>query len=271
MARYPGLPTPRDSLLLLLAGALIFVIAWGSIILTRGDGFIARVWLANAVLASILLRNPPRSWPALVAVGFAAFLGSHLMFGDGFVHSLSLASLKLAEVLIVAIPLQRYFGSRIDLGEIRPLGLFLLLGGLVAPLTSALGAAFYHSLANGAPEVELFGQWAVSHALGFVTLTPLLMAIPGRVAAGAIRPKILFESALLIGLIAGVAFFVYTRQAPLQSVIILVLVFAAFRLPTGAAALAIVVVAGEAVWLTGLGLGPIAASQLDPTVRLLLL
>ena len=252
----------------LITGALIFLVSTGTIALTRGDNFISGVWLANAVLAAAFMRSAPRQWPALAAAGFAAFLGSHVVIGDSLVHSVTLSTLKLLEALIVVIPLNRWFGTGIDLGEVRPLGLALLLGGIVAPIVSGLGATAYYLLAEGSWSIAVLEQWVVSHALGFATLTPLLMALPRRLNFASVPPRILVELTLIIGLIAGVAALVYTSQAPLQGAIILCLVLAAFRLPTLAAALAVAVVAGEAILLTGLGLGPIAASQLDPLAKM---
>ena len=250
--------------------ASVFLVAWAGVLLTRQNGRIASVWLANAVAVAILLRSPKQRWPELVAAVLAANFAANLANGDALLRGLVLSMLNAFEVLVVALPMQRRFGSGLSLGEVRPLGHFLLFAGLIAPLLSASGAALYLGISDGVAMAPLFKQWFLADALGLLTLTPLLLAIP-RQLDFRLPARALLEPALILAITVVVTSIVYTQSASIQAWVIPCLLLAAFRMPAGGAALATAVVAAEAVLLTSIGSGPIAASPVDPSDRMLLL
>lgn len=269
--RVPSVGSPLQFLALVGFALAVFATAAASMWLTRFNGQGAAVWLANGIAAAVLLRTPQSRWPLLLAVAMAANLAAHMVTGNSALHSVVLTLLTTGELLLVVIPMRHMFGAELRFTDIRPLGAFLIIGGVIAPLASGAGAALFFAADDGAAFGPALSQWFMPHALGLLTVTPLLMALPRRFSFAAVAPRILIESALIIGLIGAIAAVIYLTQAPLKSAIILLLVIAAFRLPTLAAAAAVMVVAGEAVLFASLGLNPIADGQFDPQTRLLLL
>ena len=261
----------RRLLLIAAMGVLVFLVAWTGLLLTRFNGDIASIWLANAVAVAILLRSPKQRWPELIAAAVAANIAARIVNGDTAVHGLTLALVNMIEIGIVVVTMRRRFGPDMALGEVRPLGFFILFGGLVAPLLSGLGAAFYLATTEGVAALPLYEHWVLAHSLGLLAVTPLLLAVPtSRFSLPSIDRHLFEPAAILLGT-ALVTALVYTQTAPLQAIIILCLLVAAFRLPSGGAAVAVALVAVEGVVLTSLGSGPVASSLADPYERMLAL
>ena len=126
--------TSRRLLVAAGLGAGVFVVAWSGLLLTRYNGYTASIWLANAVAVAILLRSPKQRWPELIAAAVAANIAARIVNGDAAVHGLTLALVNMIEVLIVVVTMRRHFGPDLAFGEVRPLGFFILFGGVVAPL-----------------------------------------------------------------------------------------------------------------------------------------
>ena len=229
------------------------------------------MWLANAIVAAILLRAQFDRWGELVAAAFFANLAAHVVSGDPIAFGLARSALKVAEFLIVVIPIQRRFGTDVKLHDIRQLVFFLFYAGLVAPLASVAGLAVHTGLAVGAVDSHALGTWFMSHALGYLILTPLLLTIPNNLAPFMAPRQVIIERLMIIMVTASAAVWVYSHHAPVQWAIIPLLVLAAFRLPPWGVALTIAIVAVIATVSTSSGNGPIAAASFDATGRILLL
>ena len=251
--------------------AATFLAAWVSLHFTRYDGYVSAMWLANATVAAVLLRAKFDRWGELVIAAFLANLAAHVVIGDPIAFGLARSALKVAEFLIVVIPIQRRFGTDVNLHDIRQLVFFLFYAGLVAPLASVAGLAVHDVLAVGAVDPSALGTWFMSHALGYLILTPLLLTIPDNLAPFMAPTKVNIERLMIIIVTALAAVWVYSHHAPLQWTIIPLLVLAAFRLPPCGVALTIAIVAVIATVSTSSGNGPIAAASFDATGRILLL
>lgn len=177
---------------------------------------------------AILLPSPKQRWPGLIAAALAANIAARILQGDGAVPGLTLALVNMIEILIVVVTMRRHFGPELALGEVRPLRVFSLYGGLVAPSLSGLGAAFYLGNIEGAAALPLFQDWFLAHSLGLLAVTPLLLTRSTTCFALPSIGQHLFEAAAILLGTALVTAFVYTQTAPLQSTIILCLLFAAF-------------------------------------------
>lgn len=262
---------PQRVLIASVLAALVLLIAWASLALTRYNGSIASVWLANAIVVAAVLRSPRDRWAELIGAALLANIVAHLSLGDDLAFSIIVSFLKIAEIVLVVIPLGRRFGDKVDLYDLRHLGFFLLLAGLVAPLFSGVGIALYFGLAQGAAIAPIVATWVVSHGLGLLTLTPLLLAIPANLDPFRAPPAVIAERLAIIVVTLTVTALVYSQSAPLQWAVMPLIVLVAFRLPACGVALTIAGVATIALVLTSSGMGPITAAELDPTGRLLIL
>ncbi|MEO7634433.1 MAG: ATP-binding protein, partial [Sphingomicrobium sp.] len=247
----------------------VFATACLGVMLTRFGDRIASVWLANAVVVAVLLRFPAR-WRGAVATALSANIVANLSNGDNLVQATVLSLLNSVEILLVAVPLSRRFTLAVDLGEARSLGALMFYGGIVGPAVSAAGAAIYLTGAISSTTIAMFTHWFTADALGLLTLTPLLLAIPERFPALP-RLRSWFEPLATLAVLGGVTLLVFTQTAPLLYVIFVGLIFGGFRLGLGGSAFALAMVAGLAVLLTLGDSGPIAALQADPAQRMFVL
>lgn len=253
--------------------AITGVLAWAGVLLAPDGSRVASLWLANAVVVALLLRSDRSRWAELLVAAFLGNSAANLWNGDPPLQALILAALNSSEVLLVAVPFRSRFDPAIGLADIRTLGSFLLWAGLVAPALTAASAAAY--LSPGDPGVAggLFGRWFIGDALGLLTLTPLLLALPRRREEFPARREMLETSAILLFILL-VSLLVFSQSVSLLYALLACLMLASFRLGIGGAATAttlVALVATIATIATIAGHGPIAAEPTDPARQMLIL
>lgn len=89
---------PHNAALALFAG-LILLLAWGGVAISRGNGYIAPLWLANAVLAATILKSGWRNASYWVTTAFAALCLAAILNGDPPLFSPVLAAVNCAEAI----------------------------------------------------------------------------------------------------------------------------------------------------------------------------
>ena len=158
---------------LAMAGG-VFAAAVVGIALTRESGRVASIWLANAMVVTVLLRSKTRYWPALLLSGFAANVAANLVMGDPVPRALALGVCNSVEIVLAGwFTRPGKDGRPLDLSSIRPLLRFLVLGGLLAPAVSGLLASL---VLRGDVHSWLwphFHAWFSADALGLLTIVPL--------------------------------------------------------------------------------------------------
>lgn len=248
---------------LCLFGLIYFALAAAAIKLTRFQGGVAFISVANAVLLARLLTLRPRHWAPYALV---AALGSAIVtawVGLGPAAALPMAPMNVGEALIAALILRRVTAARGGLGSRAPLPWFLVAAGIVAPAIGGLGGAAVATAFGADTYWSNWFHWYAGHALGAITFTPVavyLLRGDAHAWAATAQKTVATEAALLIGLVAAVSVGVFAQDTrPLLFLPLLPIILATFRVGRLGAAVSVVILALAGGTLTLLGHGPIAA------------
>lgn len=188
----------------------VFVFAYVGLLLTRQSQRIAAIWIPNAVVLSVLLRQPRPRWATILIAAWFGNLAANLVGGDRLLVAVLLSSCNAVETLCSAVLLGLVgVPQQVSLSRWSGLWRFLIVCGVVTPALSALLAASLLSLIGSAAFVPVFLRWYAADALGMLTLVPLLATL----TLGDLRslfgiPRVLESVAILVvvALAAGVGF-----------------------------------------------------------------
>jgi integral membrane sensor domain MASE1 len=252
-------------------GILVFLTAWGGIVLTQQTDRIAAIWAANAVLLSMLLGRPTRIWPSLLLSALIANIAADLVTGDELSIAVGLALCNSFEVLLVAVPM-RILYAEVDLTHPRTLMLFGVLALGPAPFLSAMPAAGLLVYVKGATFWQVVRAWYPADALGLLTITPLLMTMRRTELAGLFRPARLPATLAVLAVVLAALMLMFGQSRyPLLFLGFPALLFAAFRLGPAGTTLAVAVMVAGALVATITGNGPLSTLVASMRQQVLLL
>jgi PAS domain S-box-containing protein len=255
------------ALLVCLASALMFGLASLGLVLDRKDEGLAAVWLANAVIIALLLRQPRARWFLLAAGTLAGNVAAGLGAGDPLALSLALSLCNLAEILLVAGLFVRH-GPHQALDSVASLGRLAALA-VAGPLITTPLAGLILVVAGEPVSMTVLAQWTAADMRGILILVPLLLTLAASGTPGQRDRGFEFGLLLALSLVASVA--VFSRQSSFLFLLTPVLVLAGLRLSLGRAALLVTLVCACGLIMTFAGMGPIALGELDPSNRAFLL
>ena len=138
---------------------------------------ISTLWPPNALLMAALLLMPARSWWWLLAAALPAHLLAELQSGVPLAMVLGWYASNCSEALIGAALVRAFVPGPLRLDSLRNAGIFLLCGGLAAPLASSF-------LDAGLVKLIGFGEgdyWTLvrmrfsSNVLAELTVVPLVL------------------------------------------------------------------------------------------------
>lgn len=276
-------PTPSADALLpscvrqtLFCFVLVFVVAYGSILLTRTDLMTAPFWPANAIFLVLTLRSP---WPParrlnLLGAGAAASILANCLGGSGLPLSIWYTVANGADVLTAFWIIR--FGQSVWRNKSRPVFSQLrqlALAAFTGPLVSALiGASGVFVLTQGSFS-ENFFRWYVAAALGMLMILPLGI-MDYKDAWRKLRTKAGMRSAAFcLAVVAAAAVIVFAQKvSPFVFLVTAAILFATYHHRSIGAAASLVIVALIAVPFTAAGRGPLSlVVGQDETSRQLLL
>lgn len=165
---------------LLMVAVLCGGLAVAGILLTREEGRIAAVWLPNAFLLAVLLRQEPGRDGAILVAGFAANLIANLLVGDTGERAALLALANGVEVAVACFATRWASGARPDMTKLDVLARFMAVGGIVAPAVSATLAAVALAPPGAYFVPSLWLGWFVADGLGLLIATPSLLIVDQR-------------------------------------------------------------------------------------------
>lgn len=242
-----------------------------SVELPRIDGRFSALWLANAgVLAALLIAPRPQHGELLLTAFAAMLLGQGLPGGD-WRSALAMAGANCVETIVACRLIEQSGGGRVNLTSLRGLVQFLIICMGPAPMISAAVHALYQMTQSGDALRDAV-EWHLSHALGLIVATPLILAAYSRLVLrkGTVRLRFgepLFYSLAVLTLTA----IVFSQPLALIYLILPLLCLVSFRCGFLGAGMSAVVVAFVATAFTVSGHGPIAATTGDPVTRIYLL
>ncbi len=247
----------------------------GSVGLTRFDGGVAFLWIANAILTARLITLSPRNWPLPIAVCFVANAIVTATIGLGPTMAVPLGIANMSESIIGALLMHRFAARGASLGGHRNLVLFVLSGGLAAPLAGAIVAGTSSALILGSSFTTPALHWFTGHALGTLAFMPMAMLVmrgeARRLIARMGRAKVIELCGLLL-FVTVVTLATFTQdEFPLLYLPMLPIILATFRGGPISTALSILILAVIGGWLTMQGHGPIALMNAPIGTRVLFL
>ncbi|MEQ7874108.1 ATP-binding protein [Sphingomonas sp. ASV193] len=242
-------------------GLAFFLAAIGGIELTRANGRIASVWIANAIAVGVLVGRARREWPALLFAAAAANVAANLVIGDSLLRALGFVLSNSLEVSLAAFLLAVRSPRPLTFDKAPATLWFLLVAAILAPASSAVLAT---ALLAGGDQYRFFVDWYVADALGLMLFVPIVASLL-TVRHGDQRSA----GEVMLLAIAGVAlgYVVFNQSAPVLFMIAPLLMFATFRVGIAGALVVLMAVGAVAMTATAKGMGPIARNLADPTAR----
>ncbi|AHE57201.1 sensor domain-containing diguanylate cyclase [Sphingomonas sanxanigenens] len=255
----------------MLLGLLYFVAAAAAARLTRLEGGVACLWIANALLIAVLVLMRPQRWGAPVTACGIASLCATGLFGFGWAGAVPFMTINIGEVLIAAALLQR-FGRRDAFESMRHLGVFVLAAGVAGPAAMAVPAGLVAKLLTGTALWPNAVNYFLGHALGALTFTPLFTMIlvgDARRWVSAAGGRRLLEGLVLLIAIAAVSYGVFAQhRLPLLFLPILPITLATFRFGRLGAVASLMILTTIAGILTAHGMGPLRLIDASPIVHM---
>ena len=243
--------------------ALIFLLSAGGMALSRNGTTISPLWLANGVLAVVLLHSNRRSAVSWVAAAFVGYVLSNIFGHYRLPGSVVLAAFNCAEAAIGCWLVLRWKKHVPDMTHLPDVLRFVLGCAVVAPVVSGLAAALFMGVRSGRPIFSLWFEWTVANGLGTMILGPiLLIGMHAWTQRDTISPARFGEIVLVLGANAIVSAVVFGQSTyPLLFLALPMVIVATFRLGVLGTAAAILVVSVIATAATIAGTGPIAMIQ----------
>lgn len=253
-------------------GGVYLLLACAGIGLTRFNGGVAFISIANPILLARLLTLPRRDWlPSLLACAVAGAVATSTV-GLGDKAALPLVFVNTGEALIAAVMLGWVTRRSSELGSDSPLPWFLAIGGFAAPAAGAIGGAAVATYVGADSYLANWFNWFAGHALGTITFTPIAVyLIRGDVRRWLATTKTIAiaEAGAHLLLVALASAFVFRQEArPLLFLPMLPIILAIFRSGRLTAAVAIVVLTAVSGALTAAGHGPVSALPVPFGARL---
>ena len=172
-----GSPGPfwrQVGFLVLVACAYWVAVRLGLLLVAQPEG-VASIWPASGLALAVLLLNPKKQWPILLAVIFVANVVGNLSGGNSLPVSLGFALANILEALLAAGILTYFCRTKITFQTSRQI--FSLFGAAIFGngLSALLGAAV-PALAFGAPFSETWLVWWSADGLGMILIAPLIVS-----------------------------------------------------------------------------------------------
>ncbi|WP_370176192.1 sensor domain-containing diguanylate cyclase [Sphingobium abikonense] len=272
MSRF-SLRSPQSPFAPVITGCVYFAAASFTVSISRFEGGLAFIWIANAFLMAELLTTRTSYWPrAVVACAIASAIATAL-FGIGPVAAAPMALINVSESLIVAVICRSLLKDDVVTGSFKPLVVFILALCGVADIVTGVAAAAVASATTPVGFSASWLQWYSGHALGGLTCTPVVILLLQGEWSRWLRdtPKaVKIEALILLALFTLVTVHVfYWAHYPMLFAPMLPLVLIAFRVGHIGAAASIVILAVIGGVATMSDTGPLMLIPLSTGERVL--
>ena len=272
MSRF-SLRNPQSPFAPVITGCVYFAAASFTVSISRFEGGLAFIWIANAFLMAELLTTRTSYWPrAVIACAIASAIATAL-FGIGPVAAAPMALINVSESLIVAVICRSLLKEDVVTGSFKPLVVFILALCGVADIVTGVAAAAVASATTPVGFSASWLQWYSGHALGGLTCTPVVILLLQGEWSRWLRdtPKaVKIEALILLALFTLVTVHVfYWAHYPMLFAPMLPLVLIAFRVGHIGAAASIVILAVIGGVATMSDTGPLMLIPLSTGERVL--
>jgi PAS domain S-box-containing protein len=216
------------------------------------------LWPGCALLVSVLLLVPRRTWPSVIPAAFAAFVLCDLQAGLPIGSVVWFILADTVQVLIAALCLSHFFDGVPRLNSAGALSKYAFFAVILAPYAAAFLSAF------GIPG----GYWTswrtsfLSEVLAFITLTPTILGWVSDGPAWARKPRAYHvEFAVLMAGLVLLGYITFTASESSRAPVLLYslvpfLLWAALRFGSIGLSTSVCVVAFLSIWAAVHGRGP---------------
>jgi PAS domain S-box-containing protein len=272
---HPALPLVGALGLAIGVGIAYFLAAQLSLALLAEPGGVAVFWPAAGVSSGVLIAlGRVARLPVISAVMIATIIVD--LTGDRNVWgATAFAFCNAGEALFTAWLIERYFGSDFSLGRLRNV-LGLLAAAVVATAASGVGGMVAYMLFYSpmVPIWTTWQHWLASHAVGIITVAPLVIGLAEAVRKPPPRNEIIEGVGALVALSAMTVVIVSLLPEPWQSVrpaalLFPILLWITARCRPGFAAAAAFIVSLTVVWTITFGVAHFGDSSLPIGDRIL--
>ncbi|KQY75526.1 histidine kinase [Brevundimonas sp. Root1423] len=231
----------------------------------RSAGVVAALWGAGGLAVAVWLRTSrgplyDLSFGALVAMGIAA---GELLAGNSTRLTVMFTVANMLEIYVCVL-MARRFAPTLNLASVQGACRFLVSAAVLGPLPAALFAGAMLWWLNGAHFLDSVQTWWFGHALGVAVLSSFGLALTKREIVRFRAPARAIEAVVLLGLLAGLCFVVFSQQLPIGFVTMPLLLLIAVRLRMLGVTAALVIISILAVGGAMRGLGPYGAAFEGP-------
>jgi signal transduction histidine kinase len=252
-----------------LLACVVFAISLVAIDFTRNRGFLAALWPTNAIVLAVALRTS-RSWTnycrifasTAIAIFLANVAGGHAVLPSAGFVAANITEIAFAAALLINVQ------GEMDLARVRPLCVYVVIAGGIAPVLGASIGAAVASHAHATAWFPIWLSWFASDALGMVIVGPFLLTL-NSASWHALRGKKQYAEALAIFLliVAVVVFAAYYRTVIFIIVPVILVAVYRFGIAGAAVGMFVAAVAGTVFIVKGIG-GPPVISQASPAERI---
>jgi PAS domain S-box-containing protein len=270
------LPPWAMSLGLAVAVGIIYFLAarLSLALISRPDG-VAVFWPAAGVSSGVLIGLGPAARLPVIAGTVAATIVANILGDRSFWSSLVFALCNAGEAVVVALLIQRFFGSPFRLESVKRVFGLVAAAIVATALSGTVATVAYKTLyASPAPVLTIWRTWFVSDALGIITIAPLLIGM-----FSAVRdrppPREALEGFLALVCVAALAVLILRLPSEAWAVEVIIALFfplslwIAARCQPGFAAAAVAIIAITVVWSTTYGTGVFGNPALPVRERVL--
>lgn len=263
--------TPRVEAVfwLLLTMLGYFLLAGLSLHATKGADNIAAMWPPSGFFLALLLLMPTGMRIASFAGMVAASLAANMLSGASLPTATAFTLANGSEAMIALWLLRRREPGAISFMVPRTVGNFCF-----AALVASLASAAIVTLLTGGGS-DFFFSWMTTVALGLLIVTPPIVMLSRMIASGALNNASIAmqgeAAAMLTGAALVTALSFSQSDFPATFLPCVAVILASYRLGPFGAAAGMLMVAIIASFLTGQGLGPIAAIDAAPKIEIFFL
>ena len=249
----------RTATLACCLAILCYIAAYVTGMLTVGPERLAPLWPGCALLLAVLLRQPTKLWPLLIAVGLVGFVVYDLRIGLSFRSIILLVLADTVELLIAGLVVRYSLRELSSLDSLNSLARYSLFAVILAPICGAfLGAAAFGRF--------YWANWRSSfltEALALLTVTPAILSwLESRPRSPRrLRPAYFLEMGILGLSLVFLGYFtlIYSGSSNwpgLQYTILPFLLWAALGFGIRGISTSMIVLAFQSIWGATHGRGP---------------